>query len=94
MIPATLVLLLLTIYLLLGAIFYIFYDKISKKVAKDFLIVSTLLLIATIFLSAYLTFAYNPFYIIIALLQSSTLLLNIKALKRFYGWWPWILILF
>ena len=83
MTPATLVLLLLTIYLLLGGVFYIFYDKISKKVARGLLIVAILLLIATIFLAAYLTFTYNPFYLIIVVLQSSTLLLNIKVLKRF-----------
>lgn len=83
MTPATLVLLLLTICLLLGAVRYIFYDKISKKVAKGFLIVSILLVIATIFLSAYLTFTYSPFYLIIVVLQSSTLLLNMKTLKKF-----------
>lgn len=83
MTPATLVLLLLTIYLLLGAVLYIFYDKISKKVAKGFLIVSIILLIATIFLSVCLTFTYSPFYLIIVVLQSSTLLLNMKVLKRF-----------
>lgn len=83
MTPATLVLLLLTIYLLLGAVLYIFYDKISKKVAKGFLIVSILLVIATIFLSAYLTFTYSPFYLIIVVIQSSTLLLNIRVLKKY-----------
>ena len=83
MTPATLVLLLLTTYLLLGAVFYVFYDKISKKVARGFLIISILLLIATIFLSAYLTFTYNPFYLIIVVLQSSTLLLNIRILKKY-----------
>ena len=83
MTPATLVVLLLTIYLLLGAVFYIFYDKISKKVARGLLIIAILLLIATIFLATYLTFTYNPFYMIIVVLQSSTLLLNIKTLKRF-----------
>lgn len=83
MTPATLVFLLLTTYLLLGAVFYIFYDKISKKVVKGILIVAILLLITTIFLATYLTFTYNPFYLIIVVLQSSTLLLNMKILKRF-----------
>ena len=83
MTPATLVLLLLTICLLLGVVRYIFYSKISKKVAKGFLIVSILLVIATIFLSAYLTFTYSPFYLIIVVLQSSTLLLNIRVLKKY-----------
>ena len=83
MTPAILVLLLLITYLLLGAVFYIFYDKISKKVARGLLIVAILLLIATIFLATYLTFNYNPFYLVIVVLQSFTLLLNMKALKRF-----------
>ena len=83
MTPATLVLLSLTTCLLLGAVRYIFYSKISKKVAKGFLIVSILLVIATIFLSAYLTFTYSPFYLIIVVLQSSTLLLNIRILKKY-----------
>ena len=83
MTPAALVLLLLTIYLLLGAVFYILYDKISKKVARGLLIVAILLLIATIFLATYLTFTYNPFYMIIVVLQGASLLLNIKTLKKF-----------
>lgn len=83
MTPATLVLLLLTIYLLLEVVFYIFYNKVSKKVARGLLIVAILLLIATIFLATYLTFTYNPFYLVIVVLQSSTLLLNTKVLKRF-----------
>ena len=83
MTPGTLVLLLLTIYILLGAVSYIFCDKISKKVVKGILIVAALLFITTIFLATYLTFTYNPLYFIIVVLQSFSLLLNIKVLKRF-----------
>ena len=83
MTPAILVLLLLTIYFLLVEVFYIFYDKIGKKVARGLLIVAILLLIATIFLATCLTFIYNTFYLVIVVLQSFTLFLNMKVLKRF-----------
>lgn len=76
-----LLLLMLILYLPLGLAFYFLYDK-YKKVAKGFLIAAILSVIATIFLAVFLMFTYNPFYIIIVLLQSFTLLLNIRTFRK------------
>lgn len=76
-----LLLLMLFLYIPLGLAFYFLYDK-NKKVAKVFLIAAILSVIATIFLAVFLMFTYHSFYIIIVLLQSSTLLLNIRTFRK------------
>lgn len=76
-----LLLLMQVLYLPLGLAFYFLYDK-NKKVAKGFLIAAILSVIATIFLAAFLMFTYHSFYIIIVLLESSTLLLNIRTFRK------------
>ena len=78
---STLLLLMLILYLPLSLAFYFLYDK-NKKVAKGFLIAAILSVIATIFLAVFLMFTYHSFYIIIVLLQSSTLSLNIKTFRK------------
>lgn len=79
--PSVLLLLMLILYILLGLAFY-FLSNINKKVAKGYLAVAILLVIVIIFLATFLTFTYNPFYIIVVLLQIPTLLLNIKTFKK------------
>lgn len=76
-----LLLLILALYPPLGLAFYFLYDK-NKKVAKGFLIVAILSVIATVFLAVFLMFTYHSFYIIIVLLQSSTLSLNIRTFRK------------
>lgn len=76
-----LLLLMLVLYIPLGLAFYFLYDK-NKKVAKGFLIAAILSIIATIFLAVFLMFTYHSFYIIIVLLQSSTLSLNIRTFRK------------
>lgn len=78
-----LLLLMMILYTPLGLAFYFLYDK-NKKVAKGFLIAAILSVIATIFLAVFLMFTYSPFYIIIVLLQSSTLSLNIRAFRKIF----------
>lgn len=76
-----LLLLMLFLYIPLGLAFYFLYDK-NKKAAKGFLIAAILSVIATIFLAVFLMFTYHSFYIIIVLLQSSTLSLNIRTFRK------------
>ena len=76
-----LLLLMLALYIPLGLAFYFLYDK-NKKVAKGFLIAAILSVIATIFLAVFLMFTCNPFYFVIVLLQSSTLLLNVRTFRK------------
>lgn len=79
-----LLLLMLILYLPLALAFYFFYDK-NKKVAKGFLIAAILSIIATIFLAVFLMFTYHSFYIIIVLLQGSTLSLNIRTFRKAFN---------
>lgn len=76
-----LLLLMLVLYAPLRLAFYFLYDK-NKKVAKGFFITAILLVVATIFLAVFLTFTYHSFYVIIVLLQSFTLLLNIRTFRK------------
>lgn len=76
-----LLLLMLVLYAPLGMAFYILYDK-NKKVAKKFLVATILLVITIIFLSVFLMFTCNPLYFVIVLLQSFTLLLNIRTFRK------------
>lgn len=78
---SVLLLLMLILYILLGLTFY-FLSNTNRKVAKGCLAVAILLVIGIILLATFLTFTYNPFYIIIVLFQIPTLLLNIKTFKK------------
>lgn len=76
-----LLLLVLVLYAPLGMAFYVLYDK-NKKVAKRFLVVAILLVVVIIFLAVFLMFTCNPLYFAIVLLQSFTLLLNIRTFRK------------